>query len=83
MQLGNLIPARGDIHETRMLGPILLPREAEPFRQQLAKWASADRLQGDDFMVDCHEHRTYELSKIKPLVEPLLRILNREVCYER
>jgi hypothetical protein len=66
-----------------MLGPILLPREAEPFRQQLAEWASADRTQNDDFTVDCHKHRTYEVSKIEQMVKPLLRVLNREVRYER
>lgn len=84
MQIGNLIPARGEVHKTRMLGPILLPHEAEHYRQQLAAWASSQNLiQDEDFTVDYYGHRVYETSKIKSFVEPLLQILNREVCHER
>lgn len=66
-----------------MLGPILLPPEAQNLRQQLAKWASAERARGEDFAVDCHDNRLYEISKIRSMVEPLLRILNLEVRYEK
>jgi hypothetical protein len=66
-----------------MLGPILLPQEADHFRRELAIWASANRVQGDDFTTDYYGHRVYEVSKVKSLVEPLLTILNREVCYKR
>lgn len=62
-----------------MLGPILLPKEAEKCRQQLAEWASANRVEGVDFTLDFYGHRTYELSLFQDLAESLLRIMDREV----
>lgn len=82
MQLGDF-PARGAVHTTRMLGPILLPQEAESIRQQLATWAVANRIEGDDFTVDYLGNRTYKVSKVKTLIERLLRVLNQEVRHER
>lgn len=62
-----------------MIGPILLTREAESFRQQLAEWASADLITGEDYTIDYHGHRVYEIAKVEPLVRPLLRVMNRDV----
>lgn len=66
-----------------MLGPILLPREAERIRQQLAEWTLAGRIQGDDFTVDDHGHRVYEVSKLNLLIEPLLQKLDYQPLLEK
>lgn len=62
-----------------MVGPILLPKKAEECRQQLAEWASANRVEGVDFTVDYYGHRTYEVALFQDLAESFLQTMGREV----
>ncbi|KAJ5110869.1 hypothetical protein N7532_001404 [Penicillium argentinense] len=73
-------PARDDPCWTRMVGPILLTREAENCRRQLASWLSIDRFEGVDYAVDEHGHRVYDITRLHDLIDPLLRAMNREGC---
>lgn len=82
-KIGDITPARGAIHMTRMMGPIPLSAEAESCRRQLATWTASDRIAGEDYTIDYHGHRVYVVSKFKPIADRLLQAMNREVSHTK
>lgn len=63
-----------------MVGPLLLTQEADAARRQLAEWAlKPTTIPVEDYVVDDEGDRTYRVSKLKPLVDPLLKAMRLEV----
>ena len=83
-QIGDDLTLAGDdLYPRRMVGPLLLTREAESIRRSLVKWVSAYRIRGEDYTLDEHGNRVYEVSKLPPLVNPLLEVMGLQVRQAR
>lgn len=82
--IGDELAVPGDeLYPRRMVGPLLLTREAESLRRSLAEWVSAYRSRGQDYALDEHGNRVYEVSKLPPLVTRLLEIMGLQVGQAR